>query len=48
MYVVVVVMPDEMMSVFVVVVVVVGLGDRQAGSETTEEMESAVRVRVII
>jgi hypothetical protein len=48
MYVVVVVMPDEMMSVFVVVVVVVGLGDGQAGSETTEEMESAVRVRVII
>jgi hypothetical protein len=43
--VVVVVIPDEMMSVSVVVV---GLGDGQAGSETTVKMESAVRVRVII
>jgi hypothetical protein len=48
MYVVVVVMPDEMMSVSVVVVVVIRLGDGQTGSETTVEMESAVRVRVII
>ena len=46
--VVVVVIPDEMMSVSVVVVLVVGLGDGQAGSETTVKMESAVRVRVII
>jgi hypothetical protein len=45
MYVVVVVIPDKMMSVSVVVV---GLGDGQAGSETTVKMESAVRVRVII
>jgi hypothetical protein len=48
MYVVVVVIPDKMMSVSVVVVVVVGLGDGQAGSETTVKMESAVRARVII
>ena len=45
---VVVVIPDEMMSVSVVVVVVVRLGDGQAGSETTVKMESAVRARVII
>jgi hypothetical protein len=48
MYVAVVVIPDEMMSVSVVVVVVVRLGDGQAGSETTVKMESAVRARVII
>ena len=45
---VVVVIPDEIVSVSVVVVVVVGDADGQVGNVTTEEMESAVRVSVVI
>jgi hypothetical protein len=45
MYVVVVVRPVDTISVSVVVVVPVGEG--QAGSETTEDMEPAVRVSVV-
>jgi hypothetical protein len=44
----VVVIPDEIVSVSVVVVVVVGEYEGQVGSVTTEEMESAVSVRVVI
>ena len=43
-----VVIPDEIVSVSVVVVVVVGEYEGQVGSVTTEEMESAVSVRVVI
>ena len=43
-----VVIPDEIVSVSVVVVVVVGEYEGQVGNVTTEEMESAVRVSVVI
>lgn len=43
-----VVIPDETVSVSVVVVVVDGEYEGQVGNVTTEEMESAVRVRVSI
>ncbi len=45
---VVVAIPDEIVSVSVTVVVVVGEYEGQFGNVTTEEMESAVSVRVVI
>jgi hypothetical protein len=43
-----VVIPDEIVSVSVVVVVLVGEYAGQVGNVTTEEMESAVSVSVVI